>query len=50
MGDPVKRTGMIRSAFRPSDDSTKFQFLVPANLFINREIKELVKNMQKGKN
>ncbi|KAL2193311.1 hypothetical protein P885DRAFT_45614 [Corynascus similis CBS 632.67] len=32
LGSPVRRTGMVRSAFRPSDDSTLFPFLVPANM------------------
>ncbi|KAK3348419.1 hypothetical protein B0H65DRAFT_492411 [Neurospora tetraspora] len=33
LGSPVARdTGLIRSAFRPSDDSTIFQFLVSSNM------------------
>lgn len=36
-GSPVKGgTGMVRSAFRPSDDATTFQFLVPANMMLAR--------------
>ena len=31
VGPPCARTGMIRSAFRPSDDACTFAFLVPAN-------------------
>ena len=30
-GNPVKPVGLIASAFRPSDDATTFEFLVPAN-------------------
>ena len=31
-GNPVKPVGLIASAFRPSDDATTFQFLVPSNI------------------
>lgn len=30
-GNPVKPVGLIASAFRPSDDATTFQFLIPSN-------------------
>ena len=30
-GNPVNPVGLIASAFRPSDDATTFEFLVPAN-------------------
>lgn len=30
-GNPFTRTGMSRSTFRPSDDATTFQHLIPAN-------------------
>lgn len=30
-GNPVKPIGLIASAFRPSDDATIFQFLIPSN-------------------
>ncbi|MDR2844435.1 MAG: glycoside hydrolase family 125 protein [Candidatus Symbiothrix sp.] len=33
MGNPVKPVGLIASAFRPSDDATIFQFLIPSNFF-----------------
>jgi len=33
LGNPTRFTGMICSSFRPSDDATIFQFLVPSNLF-----------------
>ena len=32
-GNPVKPVGLIASAFRPSDDATQFEFLVPSNFF-----------------
>lgn len=32
-GTPVNPVGLIASAFRPSDDATTFQFLVPSNFF-----------------
>lgn len=32
-GNPVKSCGLIRSAFRPSDDSTILPFLIPSNAF-----------------
>ncbi|WP_435890174.1 glycoside hydrolase family 125 protein [Companilactobacillus muriivasis] len=33
LGSPVKETGMIWSAFRPSDDACVYGYLVPANMF-----------------
>ncbi len=32
-GNPVNPVGLIASAFRPSDDATTFEFLVPVNFF-----------------
>jgi len=32
-GNPVKPVGLICSTFRPSDDASIYQFLVPANFF-----------------
>nr|WP_321335152.1 glycoside hydrolase family 125 protein [uncultured Bacteroides sp.] len=32
-GNPVKPVGLIASLFRPSDDATIYQFLVPSNFF-----------------
>lgn len=33
MGNPVKLCGLIASSFRPSDDATTFEFLIPSNFF-----------------
>eukprot|EP00823_Brevimastigomonas_motovehiculus_P007246 TRINITY_DN6251_c0_g1_i1.p1 TRINITY_DN6251_c0_g1~~TRINITY_DN6251_c0_g1_i1.p1 ORF type:complete len:510 (+),score=123.57 TRINITY_DN6251_c0_g1_i1:28-1557(+) len=41
MGSPAKQTGMSRSPFRPSDDSTTMQFLVPANAMAIVELRHL---------
>ena len=32
-GNPVKPVGLIVSSFRPSDDATTFDFLIPSNFF-----------------
>ena len=39
-GYPVKPIGLIASAFRPSDDSTVFSFLIPSNFFAVVSLKE----------
>jgi meiotically up-regulated gene 157 (Mug157) protein len=39
-GNPVKPVGLIASAFRPSDDATILQFLVPSNFFAVSSLKK----------
>lgn len=38
-------TGMVRSAFRPSDDKCVYPFLVPSNMFIVAALRNLKKNL-----
>jgi meiotically up-regulated gene 157 (Mug157) protein len=40
-GSPVKPCGLICSAFRPSDDVTKYLFLIPSNLFAVQSLKRI---------
>lgn len=39
-GNPVKPCGLIASSFRPSDDATTFEFLVPANFFAVKSLRQ----------
>lgn len=39
-GAPVKPVGLIVSSFRPSDDATTLQFLVPSNFFAVTSLKK----------
>ncbi len=40
LGNPVKFTGMIRSTFRPSDDATIHQYLIPSNMMFARYLED----------
>jgi len=40
-GNPVGHTGMIWTAFRPSDDNVKYNFLIPSEMFAVVALKEL---------
>lgn len=50
LGNPIKAdTGLIRSTFRPSDDATIFQFLIPSNMMFARALETSSKIMEKLK-
>lgn len=40
-GYPTKKTGLIHSMFRPSDDATIFPFLIPSNCFAMVSLNQL---------
>lgn len=49
-GHPVRPVGLIASAFRPSDDATQFEFLVPSNFFAVsslRKAAEILENVNR---
>jgi meiotically up-regulated gene 157 (Mug157) protein len=45
-GAPTAYTGMVYSAFRPSDDACVYGYLVPSNLFFLNELEQLPQNLQ----
>ena len=47
LGNPVKPVGLIISAFRPSDDATTFQFLVPSNFFAVTSLRKSAEILRK---
>lgn len=40
---PAMRCGLIKSAFRPSDDATTFPFLIPSNAMMEVELRNTVR-------
>ncbi len=42
-GDPSRRCGLVRSAFRPSDDLCKFPHLVPSNAMMSVALRDLAR-------
>lgn len=40
IGNPVNPVGLICSSFRPSDDATTFEFLIPSNFFAVTSLKK----------
>ncbi|KAK4050386.1 hypothetical protein OIV83_003455 [Microbotryomycetes sp. JL201] len=46
LGEPARRCGLIKSAFRPSDDATVFQFLVPANAFMAQGLRRVAQLLE----
>ncbi|CZR60944.1 related to Meiotically up-regulated gene 157 protein [Phialocephala subalpina] len=47
LGNPTKENGMVRTAFRPSDDACIYQLLVPANMMWAKYLEEASIIMEK---
>ena len=45
-GSPVGYTGLIYSAFRPSDDACVYGYLVPSNIFFLNELENLPEELK----
>ena len=48
-GAPIAYTGMVYSAFRPSDDACVYGYLIPSNLFFMNELANLSENLKTQK-
>ncbi|KAG2207348.1 hypothetical protein INT47_006822 [Mucor saturninus] len=46
LGGITKKCGLIRSAFRPSDDATTFPYLIPSNAQLSVQLIKLSKHIQ----
>ncbi|MBQ7194271.1 MAG: glycoside hydrolase family 125 protein [Bacteroidales bacterium] len=46
-GNPVKPCGLIVSSFRPSDDATVFDFLIPSNFFAVTSLRKAAEILEK---
>ena len=47
LGNPVRPVGLIASAFRPSDDATTFEFLIPSNFFAVSSLRKAAEILDK---
>ncbi len=50
LGNPVNPVGLIVSSFRPSDDATTFDFLVPSNFFAVASLRKAAEILTKVNN